>query len=117
MARTIMNSSGLAELARKVDATVEDVAEEVANDARRMCPIDEGDLVASIKARGNRVWVGTDHWAPTEYGSRPHLIVSHGTWPLRNRTTGDVFGRVVHHPGTPAQPFMRPALYRSRAVR
>lgn len=30
----------------------------------------------------------------------PHLIESHGPWPLRNRETGEVFGRIVHHPGT-----------------
>jgi hypothetical protein len=32
-------------------------------------------------------------------GTPPHLIESHGPWPLRNRETGQVFGRVVHHPG------------------
>lgn len=45
-----------------------------------------------------------------EVGTRPHLIVSHGPWPLRDRH-GRVFGRVVHHPGTPAQPYLRPALF------
>jgi hypothetical protein len=33
-------------------------------------------------------------------GTRPHVIRSTGPWPLRNRATGQVFGRVVHHPGT-----------------
>lgn len=33
-------------------------------------------------------------------GTVPHLIESHGPWPLRNRATGQVFGRTVHHPGT-----------------
>jgi hypothetical protein len=51
-----------------------------------------------------------------EYGSRPHIIRSHGNYPLRNRETGDVFGRIVHHPGTPAQPFLRPALYQRRRL-
>lgn len=32
--------------------------------------------------------------------TRPHEIRSHGPWPLRNRATGQVFGPVVHHPGT-----------------
>lgn len=39
-------------------------------------------------------------------GTRPHIIRSHGPWPLRNRETGQVFGPVVHHPGTTAQPFV-----------
>jgi hypothetical protein len=32
-------------------------------------------------------------------GSVPHVIRSHGDYPLRNRETGQVFGREVHHPG------------------
>lgn len=44
-----------------------------------------------------------------EYPTRPHVIESHGPWPLRDKY-GNVFGRVVHHPGTEAQPFMRPAI-------
>lgn len=39
-------------------------------------------------------------------GTVPHLIESHGPWPLRNRETGQVFGRVVHHPGTVGQHFI-----------
>jgi hypothetical protein len=45
-----------------------------------------------------------------EVGTRPHIIRSHGPYPLRNARTGQVFGRIVHHPGTPAQPHLRPAL-------
>lgn len=33
-------------------------------------------------------------------GTPPHEIRSTGPWPLRNRATGQVFGPVVHHPGT-----------------
>ena len=39
-------------------------------------------------------------------GTPPHGIDSLGPWPLRNRATGQVFGRHVNHPGTPAQPFI-----------
>jgi hypothetical protein len=46
-----------------------------------------------------------------ENGTRPHVIESHGPWPLRNRRTGEVFGRVVHHPGTRAQKFIEPAAH------
>jgi hypothetical protein len=98
------------------------ITRDVGRDARRRVPVDTGELEASIRtvhrpgSGVGRVFVGTDHWQPTEYGSAPHKIRSTGPWPLRNRETGDVFGRVVNHPGTPAQPFMRPALYRKRAV-
>ena len=39
-------------------------------------------------------------------GTPPHVIESTGPWPLRNRATGQVFGRIVHHPGTSPQPFI-----------
>lgn len=45
-----------------------------------------------------------------EIGTRPHIIRSKGPYPLRNRQTGQVFGRQVNHPGTPASPYLRPAL-------
>lgn len=95
----------------------ENVADAIARDARRRCPIDTGELEGTIHAVGTRVYVGTDYWQSVEYGSRPHIIRSHGNYPLRNRETGEVFGRVVRHPGTPAQPFMRPALYQRRPLR
>lgn len=94
----------------------EATARDVADDARRRVPVDSGDLRDTIVAVGSEVHVGTDYWAAVEYGSRPHIIRSTGSWPLRNRETGQVFGQVVHHPGTPAQPFMRPALYQRRRL-
>lgn len=45
-----------------------------------------------------------------EVGTAPHVIRSHGPYPLRNRKTGQVFGPIVRHPGTAAQPHLRPAL-------
>jgi hypothetical protein len=45
-----------------------------------------------------------------EVGTDPHVIESHGPYPLRNRRTGQVFGRRVQHPGTEPQPYLRPAL-------
>lgn len=109
---------------------VKAITEAVARDARAECPIDSGDLVSTIRTRypGNKVGhvvVGgtsrrfmahrVDYWAAVEYGSRPHTIRSHGPWSLRS-DDGEYFGRVVHHPGTRAQPFMRVALYRRRIL-
>lgn len=44
-------------------------------------------------------------------GTPPHVIHSTGPWPLRNRASGQVFGPVVHHPGTKAQPFIEQAAH------
>jgi hypothetical protein len=51
-----------------------------------------------------------------ESGTPPHIIESHGPWPLRNKRTGQVFGRIVHHPGTRPQPFIALSLEELPAV-
>ena len=43
-------------------------------------------------------------------GTPAHVINSTGPWPLRNRATGAVFGRTVHHPGTKPDPFITESL-------
>src|SRR3954471_2816226 len=57
---------------------------------------------------GREYEVGSDATTPDGFpyplvldvGSNPHLIESHGNYPLRNKQTGQVFGPSVHHPGT-----------------
>lgn len=98
------------------------ITEDIADDARRACPVDDGDLrdsIITLYTPGvGYVHVGTDHWAPVEYGADPHEI--------KPRSPGGALaffwlkaGRYavlkgVQHPGNPAQSFMRPALYRRR---
>jgi hypothetical protein len=63
--------------------------------------------------------VGTDATSPDgysyprglEHGTKAHTIRSKGAYPLRNPRTGQVFGRVVNHPGTKPYPWARPAAY------
>ena len=70
----------------------EKVTEAVYKDARRIVPVDEGDLRESLDwaAEGSTgvVTVGTDHWEFVEYGTRY----------------------------MDAQPYMRPSLYRRRVI-
>lgn len=117
-ARIVMDPAGLARIDHLGDDIRDDITDEVEREMRRRVPVDTGELEESIHQTGDGVIVvGTDHWAPTEYGSAPHTIRSTGPWPLRNGETGETFGRVVHHPGTPAQPFIRPAVYKKRGIR
>jgi hypothetical protein len=61
--------------------------------------------------------VGSDAMSPDGYnyplglelGTRPHVIESHGNYPLRDKY-GHIFGRRVDHPGTQPQPWCRAAL-------
>lgn len=63
----------------------------------------------TVSLRGGLAFdIGSDATTPGGFpypivldrGSRPHTITAHGDYPLRNRATGQVFGRTVHHPGT-----------------
>jgi hypothetical protein len=115
-----VNLSGIAQTRRLAEKHVRRITEDVERDAKRRVPVDTGELRATIHSTHHglkgRVWVGTDHWAPTEYGSGPHFIRVKNAKVLHNAETGDFFGRRVWHPGTPAQPFMRPALYTKRPL-
>jgi hypothetical protein len=118
----VLDPDAFLKIQRLADRCVDNVTGDVFSDTRRYVPIDTGELRASIReshfAGTARIFVGTDHWAPTEYGSRPHIIRAHGDYALANRETG-FYARsgVVHHPGTPEQAFMRPALYQRRHIR
>ena len=116
----VVSRAGLGELQVTRAKLNRNLVEAIADDARRRCPQDTGELGQSIHTthRGatGRIWVGTDHWAPTEFGSGPHIIRVKSKKVLHNRETGDFFGKEVRHPGTPEQPFMRPAAYTKRRI-
>ena len=65
---------------------------------RRFRDLNSGDILIGPTA---------DYAIYVEEDTRPHLIESHGSWPLRNRATGQTFGRTVHHPGTRGAHFVR----------
>lgn len=71
--------------------------------------VDNGEAYIDVETAAE-----DEHGAPiglyTEVGTRPHVIESHGDYPLRG-ANGQVFGRRVNHPGTQAKPHLRPALY------
>lgn len=112
----------------RIGAQVKKITYAVRDDAIAGCPVDSGDLVSTIKVRfpgGLRgiVSVGgrgplvdsAPYWKYVEYGTAPHWIDSHGSWPLRD-DDGTVYGRRVWHPGTTANPFMRNAVYQRRKL-
>lgn len=90
---------------------------DVQNKARELCPVDTGRLRSSIVHRtegGGRttgVVVGTNvsYAADVEYGTAPHVILPKNKKALYWPGAAHPVSR-VNHPGTRAQPFMRPAL-------
>lgn len=68
---------------------------------------------------GARVYeVGSDATTPDGFpypvvldvGARPHEISSKGNYPLHNKSTGEYFGRSVHHPGVQGNNWCRGSL-------
>jgi hypothetical protein len=59
--------------------------------------------IGNLQAR----WYPRASYAPyVEFGTAPHIIRAVNKKVLANAATGQVFGPVVHHPGTKANPFM-----------
>lgn len=128
--RVDLNDAAIRELLDSPDGPVGRMlvtkAQIVTQGAKRRCPVSpsgsehhpSGWLRSSIgwdlgrDTEGLHADVGTDvdHALDVEFSTKPHIIESHGDYPLRNRKTGQVFGKRVMHPGTKAQPFLRPAL-------
>ena len=92
------------------------LAQAVAVDARRYVGVDSGTLRRTIRARGNRVTVGTRYWRHHHEGTKPRLIEPRHKqalyWPGARHPVAR-----VHHPGTRANPFMRRALYTKRTLK
>jgi hypothetical protein len=89
------------------------IARAVEEEMLRLCPVRTGRLKSTIRRKRNRIWVGgrnADYWWALEYGTKPHIIRPKEKkalwWPGAEHPV-----LLVRHPGTPARPFIRPALY------
>lgn len=89
-------------------------------DAKRYAPFDTGYLESRIDSyrAGPKLWrvhSHADYTTAVEYATQPHEIRPRAAkalyWPGAKHPVAS-----VHHPGTPEQPFMRPALYQERAL-
>lgn len=109
-----------AELNRLASRDVARVAREVEARAKQLAPVDTGRLRSSISARPRvtfrgptvRVAADVNYATFVENGTKPHVIRPRRAKVLKFKVGGrTVYARIVHHPGTKAQPFL------SRAVR
>lgn len=125
-----MMESNVAEFIRKQDQArlrgVLKVCQVIEGAAVMLCPVDKGDLRSSIgyachlgssggmtKPGEYDGIIGTnkEHAPYVEFGTRPHVITIKNAKALSDGKT--IFGVRVNHPGTKAQPFMRPAMDRN----
>jgi HK97 gp10 family phage protein len=99
--------------AGKVKACVEKAVKDVEAQAKAKAPIDTGALQGSILGKMTGAYSGevaphVDYAIYVEFGTRAHIITPKNAkalyWPGAAHPV-----KSVNHPGTPAQPYMRPA--------
>ncbi len=72
--------------------------------------VDEEKMIGRVIVGGKLGKYSGAHAYIVEFGTAPHEIkVSEEKRTLADAPRKILFGRTVHHPGTAAQPFMRPA--------
>lgn len=99
----------------------------IRNEARRLVPEDSGTLKKAINVRtkqfrnrsGFHFYIAVDRGGSVkndgwyahfiEYGTQPHQVIPKAAQALKLSASGDVVRNIANHPGTRAQPFMRPA--------
>lgn len=115
-----VNSSWRSALHAEIERYMAKLATVIQADAQRMAPVRTGLLRGSIYKEADgltaRVGVrGVNYWMAQEYGAGPHIIRPVNKqalhWPGARHPVA-----VVNHPGNPASPFLRPALYTRRGA-
>ena len=85
----------------------------------RVPPHEGGELKASIGHHMEGTDLIVEALAPyaayVETGTSPHPIDAHGPWSLWSPVTLRYFGAHVNHPGSRAEPYLRPALFQIRS--
>jgi len=89
-------------------------ANDFVNELVRTAPVDTGNLRNTIKyeVHHDTVEISMPNYAyHVEFGTRPHIIRAKNAKALHWKKGGhDFFAKVVHHPGSEPQPFIRNAI-------
>lgn len=87
---------------------LEGIGNDFVNELVRVAPVDTGDLRNSVSysVNGNRLDISMNEYGYyVEFGTRPHEIRAKNKAVLSDGKR--IFGKVVQHPGTEANPFIR----------
>lgn len=91
------------------------VANSLRNELVRAVPVDTGALKNSITTTvsGDSIIVNMeDYGFYVEFGTAPHIIKPKSAKSLHwKKGSNNVFTKIVHHPGTQPQPFIRSTMY------
>lgn len=95
---------------------LEGTANDMVNKLIDRCPVDKGWLRNSISyvVDSKSITISMLYYGLyVEFGTPPHIITPVNKKALHWKEGGtDVFAKIVHHPGTMPQPFIRPLLER-----
>lgn len=104
---------------RSLDDLMLFIANSMAEDMKAIVPVDTGNLRSAIKVTkegAGRYRVGPDlvqapyAWM-VEFGTKPHIIEAKPGKTLRFQKNGKtIYTKKVRHPGTRAQPYVRPVI-------
>jgi hypothetical protein len=92
---------------------VRDTTLQIVANSKMRSPVLSGTLKRSIESEitpdgmSGKVFTNLDYAPSVEFGSAPHIIQAKDAKVLSDGK--QIFGKEVHHPGTPAQPFLFPA--------
>jgi hypothetical protein len=113
------------EIVEALDKAMPAIARRMQNELVLKCPVDQGRLRNSIKVslngRGLLIWM-VNYGKYVEFGTPPHVIRPHNKKALKfeigkterlaakGKNKNIVFAKVVRHPGTRPNPFVRNAI-------
>jgi HK97 gp10 family phage protein len=106
-------------MTKELNVAVERVVLKIESSAKRNAPVNKksggGSLRQSIKSRmtgvaSGEITVGASYGIYVHEGTRPHQIRIRVKKVLADKRAGRIFGKVVNHPGTKANPFLRKAV-------
>jgi len=108
----------------ELNSAVSRVITKLESKTKKEAPVNKqsggGNLRQSIRssmiglARG-RIEVGAHYGIYVHEGTRPHTIRIVNKKVLANKRTGQIFGRVVRHPGTQPNPFLKRAVEKNQS--
>lgn len=106
-----MKTMTSAEFKAAFNLALNGIGNDFVNELVRIAPVDTGFLRESISytVNNNTIEVSMPEYGfYIEFGTAPHTIVPVNAKALHWKSGGsDVFAKVVHHPGTTPNPFLR----------
>lgn len=104
---------------QEIGKVVSKSLDDIHSDALKNAPVNKqsggGNLRQSIKKRmtsqlSGIIEVLANYAVYVHEGTSPHIIRTRSAKVLASKKTNQVFGKVVHHPGTKARPFLQDAI-------